>query len=203
MGNASGNAVAGLGNRCSISIGSSGSVLMFSFVKGTARRGTIGKLDRVSIIVTSSTAVLNRMIVRANCVARHGTSLANSITVTGASSLTRGPSAGTLGSLRKGLPNMFVAASNDPKKGTSVRVHKLASLGTRPGPLVMLSKLTKSCGLHSVGPTGVRSVRILGSTTSTDVCNSETTNNIVVVRAGGNGGNRSGVDCRNHMRFSG
>lgn len=45
----------------------------------------------------------------------------------------------------------------------------------------------------SFGPTSTRSVRVLGSTSTTTVCNSHTTGNIVVIAAGGNAGNPVGI----------
>lgn len=41
----------------------------------------------------------------------------------------------------------------------------------------------------NLGPTSVRDVAMLGSTTTATVCNTHTTGNIVIVAAGGNGTN--------------
>lgn len=201
IGKAAVNAAASVSKGCSVGVPSSGTVLIFSCVNRGARRCSIGNLGFLGIVVGDSTAVLSRIIMCANCVARGGTSLANSITVTGTDSLGGGTSTGTVGSLRKGVTNIRVAAGNNgPTRKVAIRVHKLSSLSKKIGPLVILSNVpARGLGLHSVGSNSVRSVRILGSTTSTSVCNTETSNNIVLVRAGGNRTNGAGVRCGNDI----
>lgn len=52
-----------------------------------------------------------------------------------------------------------------------------------------------------IGSGSVRSVRMLGSTTTATVCNSQNTGNIVVIAAGGKGGKKLGfsIRCRNNV----
>lgn len=58
-----------------------------------------------------------------------------------------------------------------------------------------------SVDLGSIVPDRIRSISMLGSTTSTTVCNSQTTGNIVLVAAGGNGRKGLAFGCSNGMNF--
>ncbi len=79
------------------------------------------------------------------------------------------------------------------ESGTSVRVHKIGSLGSaKKDPLILLSNIR--CSFSRVSPSAVRSVSILGSM-STTVCNVGTTGNIVLIASGGKDGNGPHVRC--------
>ncbi len=52
-----------------------------------------------------------------------------------------------------------------------------------------------TANVKGVGPGSVRDVAILGSTSTTTVCNSRTTGNIVIIAAGENRTKDASIDC--------
>lgn len=148
----------------------------------------------LGVMVRRSSGVVSRIII-ANCVTRGGTDLANSMTIIGVGRITSVPANGIVSNLRNQMTNVGMAASNGPnKKGASAGLHNVAAVGGS-SPLCIVSNVRARSGITSVVSSGsIRSVRILGSTTSTTVCNTRTTGNIVVVAAGHTGRNSIGID---------
>lgn len=195
MNSGDGKAVASVSKGFALSM-TSNTALSMSCVKcGTIAMGTRPALH---VRLARSSRLVSRMMI-ANCVSRGGTDLANSITIIGVGSMTSVPAKGILSDLRKHITNVGVAASNAPNnKGASALIHNGSSFqGSTGSPLCIVSNIVAHRGVSSVLSSGsMRSVRMLGSTTSTSVCNTRTTGNIVVVAAGHTGGKRA------HISFS-
>lgn len=185
IGNAGANAIASFSNGFRMRY-TPNSALIVSCVKCGARR--MGTSSGVRMALRRSTGSLRRMIM-ANCAARGGTSLANSITIISAGGLGADSRASPVHTLRNHIPNVAIAASNSPVNSKAIHVHNVNSFGSSRSPLCVVSNIPAGVTLGALGAGSVRDVRILGSTTSTSVCNSHTSGNIVVVAAGGNGGN--------------
>lgn len=205
IGNAAINAVASFSNGCSLRIPSNGRVLIVSCVKCGARSVAMKGDGRLGVGVRTSARTLSRIII-INCNIVGGHSLANSVTSIGTTSVMGSPTSGTVRTLRKRIPNLSVMhGSNGTASNMAVGVHKrhsLSSIGSRFNggitgtPLFVVSNVRKN-SFSSVTPTSVRSVRILGSTSSATVCNSRNTGKMVVVAAGGNTRNGAGFSCGN------
>lgn len=189
-GNAAGNIVASVSNGCSLSIGRKTAVIC-SCVNCLARRGgTITKM--VGIVLGRSAGALSRIIIM-NCNIRGGDSLANTMSSMGSRSVRTHAVAHTRRTLRNGATNIRILdTSTGPNTSPRIHVHKVDS-GNSYSPLCMISKhVTDS--VNNVSPGSVRSVRILGSNTSTTVCNTTTNGNMMLVAAGGKG-KGNGVAC--------
>lgn len=187
----SGNAVASVGNGFSLSI-RPGTIVDVSCVKCVARGVGVAGRASLGIIVVSSARTLRRMIMM-NCNSRGGTGLAKTMSSIGVSRMLNShPVLGTSSTLRKTIPKLFMSGKNGtPKADGSFRVHKTCSINIggssnsckgAVGPLMLVSGIRNS--LSVMGPRSVRSVDMLGSTTSTTVCNTHTTNNMVIIAAG-------------------
>lgn len=161
------------------------------------RSGAIGTRTNGALAVAlgSSSGILGSIII-VNCNIRGGDSLANTITSVGDSSVGNLSTASTNTTLRNGTTNMRVVGSNNPNRTTSVHVHNCSSGDNGVNPLLVISNLGIS-GVRCLSPSVVRDVRMLGSTTSTTVCNTRTNGNIIVVAAGANttGNNGTRVSC--------
>lgn len=190
-GNAAGNAIASVRKEFSLGI-TPNTALMISCVKCAADRVIINGGASLTVDLGRSSRVLSRIII-INCKAVGGGSLANTITTIGNSSLTTHGAARLSATLRNTTSNIAMAHSGDtPKTATDVRVQNIAAVN-RADPLIVMSKVPKSVG--RIGPRSMRDVSILGSTTSTSVCNSHTTTNIVMVAAGHTGRSSLSLGC--------
>lgn len=188
---AAGNAVASVSKGFAVGL-PTGTALDVSCVKCVARRVRIKCRASFGMMLGSSAGALSRVVIM-KCNSRGGTGLANTISSIGVSrTLKSHPLLGTTSTLRKTIPKLFISGNNGtPKADGSFRVHKTCSLNIggsskackgAVGPLMLVSGIRKSVSV--VGPRSVRSVGILGSTTSTTVCNTHTTKNIVLIAAG-------------------
>lgn len=183
MGNTAANAVASVSKGCSVSTPTS-KVLIFHFMKLGATRGPIGKQDAVSIALRSSDGRLSR-IVMMTCTATGGCDFAKTTSAMGKSRVTGLRMTDISHTLRNAISNIRTDTSDKrPNASTRVHVHNVKSVGTSDTPLCMISNIPFSNSIGTVGPSSVTSVAILGSTTSTTLCNSHNTGKIVVVAAG-------------------
>lgn len=191
IGNANANAVANVSNSCALPGMSGGTILMFSSVNFRSRRVTMNKHAAVGIMLGRTTRLLSRIII-VNCNTIGGDSLADSVTAMGNSRVARAIANGTVSTLRNGMGNMRIADNNNPKTAPGILVHNMAAMGNA-GPLCMISNVPMNSGVGFLGDGSVTSVRMLGSTSTTTVCNAHTSGNIVLVAAGGNGANGTHV----------
>lgn len=191
-----GNAIASLSNGCVLRLGGDGTPIMISCVKC----GDMAVIGNNGIALRTSGGLLSRLIIM-NCNARGGTALANSMSSVNDSRLDGVTTAGVAGTLTNGATNMVTGAhANRPNtSSTGVLVHNGNAVNSA-SPLVMMSNIT-SHSFNHLGPSSVRDVSMLGST-STTVCNTHTTGNIVLIAAGHNGTNGIRIGCSNAMSFS-
>lgn len=201
-GNAAGKAVASVSKGFSLDISSSGTVLIISCLNcGSIRLSTSsGGLGRV--ILGRSARVLSRIIM-INCNTIGGSSLANTMTSISAGRLATTNVSDTTNTVRNMIPNIGVRhSSGGPNDKCGVLVHNLGAIDNDAGPLVMVSNIPNT-RLRGVGPSSVRGVSVLGSTSSATVCNSETAGKIMVIAAGEKGTKTPGIDCSNSIKFGG
>lgn len=186
-GKAAGNAVASFSNEFALGMVPNAALVVSCVNCGAMRVGAMTKRP-VGLALARSDRVLRRIMIM-KCNAVHGGSLANSMMRVGPSGVTsRGPA--SIRSILHNAPKLRVNCSTSTgNDSTSVLLHKRGSLNAGTDPVVMLSNVTFCNRLSRVGPSSVTRVSILGSTSSTTVCNTGTTTNIVVVAAGGNGRN--------------
>ncbi len=134
--------------------------------------------------VARSFRLLSRIII-AKCRGVGGTGAADSFRAIATGRVSHRCSGSVMNGLRKGMSNLINCGGNLGKRNRSaLAVHNVDSFRTEAGPLVIISKLPVRNSVRAIGPCGVRSVSILGSTSTTDVCNTETSGNIVMVDAG-------------------
>lgn len=220
IGNTKANSVTGISNGCDIGIPGNGGMLMFSYMNCGRRRVALGpKRGILGIAVGRSARLLSRMMI-VNCNSVGGDSLANSIADVGDRSLVGAGPVDVGRKLRKHVTNIRIGrGSNTPKTKMDVRVHNTGSFSASARPLCVISnvpfaddKVPKANGsnvvratgpLSAVGPSSVRSVRVLGSTSTATVCKSHNTGNIMLVAAGHNTGKGSGVDFDTGFKVSG
>lgn len=197
-GNAAGKIVASFSNGFTLDM-SPGTAVVVSCINCTARRIPMGKGAGVQIALGRSARVLSRIMI-INCKAVGGDSVANTVSSMSMSSLMGHAAAGPTRTLRNGVTNMGVVGTNNGTN-TNIRigVHNIGAFNSGR-PLCVVSNFPNS--VRGIGPRSVRSVRMLGSNTTTTVCNSITTGNIVVMAAGGNGGNSVGVSFDACMDFA-
>lgn len=136
--------------------------------------------------------------------ARGGIGIANTMSAIKTGRVTTHPIDSAIRTLRKIIPNVGVSAddsNNSLGNGGRFGVHnaKAVNGNSSMSPLILVSKVRKSVG--TVGPRSVRGVSILGSTTTSSVCNSHTPKNIVLVAAGGNGSKGPSVGCGGGFQF--
>lgn len=190
MGKTSDKAVASLSNGFALLIPDGRAVLVISFVNCRSRRVQLGpKRGGLGVILGSSTRRLSRVMI-VKCKARGGSSLADSMRIIHDSSLLRVPAVGVSRTLDKRMTNLrMVTADNSPDATgrSGVRVHKVGNT-----PLLIVSNIPhfkagssrNRVHLSSLGPSSVRDVSMLGSNTTTTICNTHTTGKIVLIRAG-------------------
>lgn len=156
------------------------------------RDGSMGTNGGVGVILSTSSRTLSRIVI-ITCNARGGDTFANSTTVMNSRRVNGIRMAGTMSTLGNGTTNIRVCANdNRPNSAPAVHVHNFGSVGTKGSPLVILSNSPCNNSLGSVGPTSMRDVAMLGSTSSATLCNTHNNGNIVLVAAGdkrGNAGN--------------
>lgn len=220
--NASVNIIASVSNGFSLRIpsGSGALIVRFLNVDALATGVPTGKILGMSL--RPSARQLSRIII-ANCNGFSGSSFANSTGALQKSLLGGIPIMSMRRGLRNVAPNMSVSkGSNRPNTGRDVHVHNVKSFGTSGRPLFIVSKMpiaskdldnnstsTTCVGgsgagvVDALGPSSVRGVAIVGSTTTTSLCNSHTTGNIVLVAAGGNAGKHTGTALGVSKNFSG
>lgn len=136
-----------------------------------------------------------------NCNARGGMGLAKSMTSIDASRVGSHMRAGMLSTIRNAIPK--IAIVSHPKRAPDVGFHKHNGLKAS-SPLCMVSNTVTSTAFFSgLSPGDVRSVSFLGSTTSSTVCNSHTTCNMILIAAGRKGDSGVGISCDNCMNLDG
>lgn len=183
-----------------------------SCLKCLARRIGAEGGARLTVSVGRSTRTLSRIIIM-KCKAVGGESLANTVSSVGVSRAPIRAFAAIDRTLTKGTTNLrMIRADTRMNNNDDFGVHKTTSINTKGSPLVVVSNFpissdsalnsnghcrTKRASgvLRSVGPGSVRSVRILGSTDSATVCNTETKRNIVVIAAGQKGRKGTDIGC--------
>lgn len=200
------NAAASVSNGCSVRLGGGGSRLRFSCVNCGRGSVEMGSGAMIGMLLSRSDRVLGRMIT-VNCNIVEGESLANSMTHVKRGSVGGMPAVHLSRTLANGMSNMRIAgASNRPNTTAGVLVHNNGSVSTDGRPLCIMSKFVNTNSLGLVSPGSVRSVRVLGSTTTASVCNTENTGNIIVVAAGEKARNNGGIaigTCINVRRITG
>lgn len=122
----------------------------------------------------------------------------------GKSTLRGSFAAGMTGALRKHLPKL-IALRKDNRTNTSdpaVLSHKIDSFTTNEKVFVIVSNLrTPSNCFRRLIPRRVRSIALLGSTTTATLCNGEKTGNILIVAAGEKRANKLGVGFDTGINF--
>lgn len=187
---ATANKVASVSNQCSMDTRRK-RALIFSCVNCRSRRVGMNASSIVGIILGRSARVLSRIIM-INCNIRGGGLIANTAIRIGNSRVTGVGAAGPLRTVRKRAPNMDVtSASNRPNTSVGIDVHNLNAI-KGDTPLCLVSNINNS--VSALGPTSVRDVSMLGSTTDTTVCNSTNTGNMILVAAGRKHRNGTRVD---------
>lgn len=192
VGNARAKAMDSTGNGCDVETREKG-ILRFAFINVMGRSIAMKGRGIVGVRVTTSTVGLSRMIT-VKCNVTGGDSLANTITSVGSRGLAGSGMKAIAATLRKLTTNIRIAANSmGPNKSTSIIVHKMNSLQTNDRPLCVISNVPMRKNLRSLSSNSVRSVRVLGSTSSTSVCNSENSGNMMLIAAGGNADKGTGV----------
>lgn len=200
VGKASLKAVDSNGNCFAVGTGEK-SVLVFGCLKfGSCRCIISHTVDGLAISLGSSSRRLSRVIM-AN-VSRRGEigSISTMSSLSIAGGLSAGPVASLSRSLRNKVAKLGIARdSNLPKTSTTtVGVHNVSALNA-DSPLILMSNVPVSVGRLSPG--AVRDIAILGSTTTSTVCNTHTTGNIVIIGAGHKAPNGVDVSCGNCTNF--
>lgn len=192
--NASGKAMASLSKGFSLDLGGPGNGVAVACVNFGPR--ALATTDGVRVAVGSRSGRLGRIMIM-NCNARGGIGLANSMSSMSDGTLRDHPVRGMRDKLRNVVPNIAVDnAGNTPNVSSNdVGMHNIKALGSS-SPCVLVSNM-RSNAVDDLSPGSVRDVSMLGSTTSTTVCNSGTTGNIVLVAAGHNGDNGPRISCGN------
>lgn len=200
-GKAAGNSVASVSNGFSFSVSGPIIALSISCVKCRPRSCTCGKRKDIVVVLGRSLRGLSRIII-INCNITGGQSLANSITSIGKRGLRRATSFDTTRTLRKETTNIAVlSADTGPNRSIRIHIHNGHSLGTAGSPLCIISNVPVIITLDRLDPSSVRSIRILGSTSTATVCKSHNTGNIVLMAAGGKGRNGIRISCGNCMNM--
>lgn len=202
IGKAAVNGVASIGNAFAIRGMPSSTMLRVSCVNFGALRIPMGNRAAFGVALRRSARGLRRMII-INCNSSIGGSLAATIAdMDDGSFLTN-----TIGSpvrvISKGMTKIIIGdiTTTSPGADNDVRIHKTSSLGTNGDPLVIVSNVPKK-SLHGLTRSSVRSVAMLGSNSTTTVCNSHNTGNMVLMAAGRKGTNGAAVACSNCIRRS-
>lgn len=191
---AAANIVAGVSKGCSLGIPTNGS-LGFSCINCVTRAMGMNSGSIVSVMLRRGDGTLSRIIM-INCTIRGGIGLSNSMTAISAGTVRSHPMLGVKRTLRNTITGLGMSInSNRTSSSPSCGVHNAASLG-KNSPLIIVSNIISADSrLGHVGPISVTGVSMLGSTTSSTVCNSHTTFNIVLIAAGSNDGRGLAIGC--------
>lgn len=190
-GKAAGNAVASVGNGFLLGT-PTGTALVVDFVNCGALTIGLRKRGGIGVALGRSLRRLSRIII-INCKARGGSDLATSITAIPTGRLDGRVKRSITTTLRKETPKMRVLRGKKrTKTSVGVLIQKTNAFNTAR-PLCIVSNTFSGGKLGSLGPSSVRSVRVLGSNSTTTVCNSHTTGKIILVAAGRNRGNGTGI----------
>lgn len=133
-----------------------------------------------------------------NCNDSGGHSLVTSMSAMGTRRVSGVPIAGVTRNLTNHSPNLVMRTGNN-NIGTapSVDVHN------NNAPLFIVSNMIHdSISFHGLSPSSVRSVSVLGSTSTATICNSHTSGNVIRMIAGDNGTNEVDVSCSFGVSFS-
>lgn len=202
MGSTPGKAVAGLSNGFSVSM-TGNTALRVSCIKcGAIVMGT--RSAPVRVILGRSDRVVSRMIM-INCNSRGGIGIANTMNVIGSRMLRTHPMRGMSRTLRNIMPNLGLSIggnNNSLSDRVDVGVHNANAVNSnsKSSPLMLVSNVRNDLG--AMGPGSVRSMSMLGSTTSTSVCNTHTTFNIILMGAGDKRSKGPEIACSNGIHFS-
>lgn len=225
--NAAGNAVASVSNGFALRIPTS-TRLIVSCVNCGGIVVPMGKGAGFAVGVRSSTLGLRAIMMATVNVGGGRTSLACSARRLGNSRLGGMGSTGVVGSLTNGSTNIRVAGdSSNLKNSTGMSVHNTHSTFTDNGgrPLCIVSNIpvlgvaarsataivknrgskigrSSNSNISGLGPSSVRDVDVLGNTSTTTLCNSRTTGNIVLVAAGSKGTNVSEIAFSSGLAMS-
>lgn len=224
-GNAAGNYVASVRNGFALGM-PDGTALTVACVNCRPRGVRIGKQRDFGIGLRRRTVTLRRMIMATVNVGGGRTSLACSARRINNSRLAHTGSPGVVGTLTNGATNMRVAGdSSKLNNSTGISVHNDHSVDKGGRPLCIVSNMpvlgddgrrtsatvnnatstnghSNNSNVSGLGPSSVRDVDVLGKTSTTTLCNSRTTGNIVLVAAGGNGTNVRGVAFSSGLAMS-
>ncbi len=201
-GKASGTAIASVSNGFDVGISANRTALLIDCMNFRSIRRHLSNEAALAVALIPSTRVVSRLII-INCNIVGHDSLANSISSVSRGTVGRNIGASLRRTVRNHVTNIRIArGSNTPNNNVSIRVHNVGSLDNGR-PLCIVSNVTVDNGADSgadiltdVGPSSVAGVRILGSTSTATVCNSHTSGNIILVAAGHNRRNGTGVRCR-------
>lgn len=196
-------AIASISNGFALTLSGPTTALIISCVNCLAGRIPMNDRSILGVVLSRSARGLRRIII-VNCNSMGGDSLANTINSVRMSGI-RNVDIGSMSRvLRKHASNLCVMrGSKVPNTDSAIHVHNNGSVSNNGRPLCVVSNVpicpdtstdrATLDPLGSVPASSVRSVRILGSTSSATVCNSHNTGNIVVMAAGGNGDNGASI----------
>lgn len=191
-----GNAVASISNGFALGM-SMKTGLGISCVNCGSRRVAMNGDGDCAVVLGRSARSLSRIMMM-KCNARGGMGLANSITAVSSSGLIGHADTGIAGVLTKRVPNIAVVrGANRPKTSTKMlHIHNLKAVKSTD-TVIIISKMRSA--VDDISPGSVRGVSVLGSTTTSTVCNMHTTGNIVLVAAGGKAGKHAVMSCSKCM----
>lgn len=194
-----GNMVAGIGNSCSVRTVSK-RALGFSCMNFSSISVGMNGSGILGVAVARGSAVLGRMMmIKFND--RGGMGLAKTIKIVKGRRVGNHPITSTTRTLRKLSPSLGVnVGANETSSNCRVSVHNTTSLG-KNAPLVLISNIRVRLG--HLGPGSVRSMSVLGSTTTTSMCNTGTSTNMMLIAAGANDSSDMGIACGNHFNLLG
>lgn len=159
-------------------------MLMFSCVKVDARRITVKGRGIVGIALGFSARGVSRIMIM-NCNRRGGTDIVNSVSAVSVTNIGI-PNSSVSDMLTKRLTKIMTVGHAKRPKGTdttSFCVQKMSSFANNGAPLMLMSKVRQSLSLMSMR--SVTSFSVLGSTSTSTICNIQKTGNMVLVAAGG------------------
>lgn len=196
-----GNAISSLSKGFDLRVGDRKAVLV-SCVNCVARRVGIGGGSGLVVALRRSARALSRMIIM-NCNTVRGHSMSATVSAMGKKGVSRVPASGVSRDLINVSSNVALRrVDKRPKTTPTVQIQKTNSVGDKGSPLFMVSNCPAASTrlFGGVGPTSVTSVRVLGSTTSSTVCNSGTKGNMVVIAAGRKRAKGPGIDFSARMK---
>lgn len=193
------NTIASVSNGCSVAVRNMNKMLRFSCVNVGGRRVTVVSRGDVGIALRPSARMLSRIII-IKCNDRGGRDIIKTVSALSVGGLGI-PKTSVSGILTNRLSNIItVAHSKRPNGGdtTSFCVHNMSSFGKASAPLILMSNVRHSLSLMSAS--SVTSFSVLGSTSTSTICNMQNTGKMVLVAAGGK--RRNGPTVGMHARFN-